>query len=157
MRLLLFVRVDACGFYCKRKEVAMSLGRVLVVDDEQDILTSIRLILTKAGYNVVTATDGEEGIAAIKSGDNALLVDTIILDLYMPKVNGMEASAYFRSQFPSVPIIILTGHPDIKGDRKSTRLNSSHLVISYAVFCLKKKIKGSHVAESNAQTCPHKA
>jgi len=93
----------------------MSLGRVLVVDDEQDILTSIRLILTKAGYNVVTATDGEEGIAAIRSGDNPLMVDAIILDLYMPKVGGMEATAYFRSQFPSVPIIILTGHPDIKG------------------------------------------
>jgi len=93
----------------------MSLGRVLVVDDEADILTSIRLILTKAGYNVVTAEDGEKAITAMRFGEKPLNVDAIILDLYMPKVNGMEATAYFRSQFPSVPIIILTGHPDIKG------------------------------------------
>ena len=92
----------------------MSLGRILVVDDEADVRTAVRLILTKAGYNVVEAEDGEKAIAAIKSGDNALLVDTIICDLYMPKVNGMEAIAYFRNQFPSVPIIVMTGHPDVK-------------------------------------------
>jgi two-component system chemotaxis response regulator CheY len=93
----------------------MSLGRVLVVDDEADVRKSLRLILTKADYQVVEAEDGEKAIAAIKGDGNALLVDTIILDLYMPKVNGMEATAYFRAQFPSVPIIILTGQPDIKG------------------------------------------
>jgi two-component system chemotaxis response regulator CheY len=93
----------------------MSLGRVLVVDDEADVRKSLRLILTKADYQVVEAEDGEKAIAAIKGDGNALLVDTIILDLYMPKINGMEATVYFRSQFPSVPIIILTGQPDIKG------------------------------------------
>ena len=92
----------------------MALGRVLVVDDEADVRTSVRLILTKAGYNVVEAEDGEKAIAAIKSGDNALMVDTIICDLYMPKVNGMEAIAYFRNQFPSVPIVVMTGHPEVK-------------------------------------------
>ena len=90
----------------------MGLGRVLVVDDEADIRKSVRLILTKAGFDVVEAEDGEKGIAAIKADGNALLVDAIICDLYMPKVNGMEAIAYFRSQFPSVPVIVLTGKPD---------------------------------------------
>jgi len=89
------------------------MGRVLVVDDEADVRKSIRLILTKAGYDVVEAEDGEKGIAAIKADGNALLVDTIVCDLYMPKVNGMEAIAYFREQFPSVPVIVLTGKPDI--------------------------------------------
>ncbi len=91
----------------------MGLGRVLVVDDEADIRRSVRLILTKAGYDVIEAEDGEKGIAAIKADGNALLVDAIMCDLYMPKVNGMEAIAYFRSQFPSVPVIVLTGKPDI--------------------------------------------
>ena len=87
----------------------MGLGRVLVVDDEADIRKSVRLILTKAGYDVIEAEDGEKGIAAVKSGDNPLLLSTIICDLQMPKVNGMEAVAYFRSQFPSVPVIVLSG------------------------------------------------
>jgi two-component system chemotaxis response regulator CheY len=52
-------------------------------------------------------------MAAIKADGNALLVDTIVCDLYMPKVNGTEAIAYFREQFPSVPVIVLTGKPDI--------------------------------------------
>lgn len=91
----------------------MSMGRVLVVDDEADVRKSVRLILTRAGYDVVEAEDGEKGIAAIKADGNALLVDTIVCDLYMPKVNGTEAIAYFREQFPSVPVIVLTGKPDI--------------------------------------------
>src|SRR2546425_12956721 len=90
----------------------MGLGRVLVVDDEADIRKSVRLILTKAGFDGVEAEDGEKGIAGIKADGNALLVDAIICDLYMPKVNGMEAIAYFRSRFRSVPVIVLTGKPD---------------------------------------------
>ena len=87
----------------------MALGRVLVVDDEADIRKSVRLILTKAGYDVIEAEDGEKGIAAVRAGDNPLLLNTIICDLAMPKVSGMEAVTYFRSQFPSVPVIVLSG------------------------------------------------
>jgi two-component system chemotaxis response regulator CheY len=39
----------------------------------------------------------------------------IICDIYMPKVNGMEAIAYFRQEFPSVPVIVLTGKPELAG------------------------------------------
>lgn len=93
----------------------MSLGRILVVDDEADIRKSVRLILTKAGYDVVEAEDGEKGINAIKSGDNPIMVDAIICDIHMPKVNGTEAIIWFRSQFPSVPIVVMTGQPDLSG------------------------------------------
>lgn len=54
----------------------MSLGRILVVDDELDVKKSVRLTLTKAGYNVVEAEDREKGIKAIK--DNALSLNTIL-------------------------------------------------------------------------------
>jgi two-component system chemotaxis response regulator CheY len=93
----------------------MAEGRVLVVDDDEDIRETVRLTLTKAGFNVVQAEDGAAGIEAIRSGDNHLAVDTIICDMQMPKVNGMEAVAYFREQFPSVPVIVLTGNPEISG------------------------------------------
>ncbi len=93
----------------------MGAGRVLVVDDDADIRTTVRLVLTKADYDVIEAEDGEKGVAAIRSGDNPMMVDTIICDIHMPKVNGMEAIAYFRQQFPSVPVIVLTGQPEISG------------------------------------------
>ena len=93
----------------------MAEGRVLVVDDEEDLRTMVRLTLTKAGFDVVEAEDGAAGIEAIRSGDNPLAVDTIICDMQMPKVDGMEAVAYFRQQFPSVSVIVLTGNPEISG------------------------------------------
>ena len=92
----------------------MAEGRVLVVDDEPDVRRTIRIALTKAGFDVVEAEDGQAGIEAIRWGDNPLAVDTIICDMQMPKVNGMEAIAYFRQQFPSVPVIVFTGNPDFK-------------------------------------------
>ena len=92
----------------------MGLGRVLIVDDEADLRKSVKLILTKAGYDVVEAEDGQKGIDAIKSGDNPLVLDTVICDLSMPNVDGNEAIGYFRSQFPGVPVIVLTGHPNIE-------------------------------------------
>ena len=91
----------------------MGQGRVLVIDDDADVRKAVRLILTKAGYDVVEAEDGERGIAAIKADGNAMLVDAIVCDLCMPKVNGMEAIEYFRTQCPSVPVIVLTGTADI--------------------------------------------
>ena len=59
----------------------MIKGRVLVVDDEADVRRCVRLILTKAGYDVIEAEDGEAGVKAVKSGDNPIAVDAIICDL----------------------------------------------------------------------------
>ena len=93
----------------------MSAGRILIVDDEADIRKTVRFTLSKAGYDVVEAEDGEAAMNKIREGDNPLMVDTIICDMQMPKVNGMEAVAFFRQQFPSVPVIVLTGNPEIQG------------------------------------------
>ncbi|HSL03843.1 MAG TPA: response regulator [Nitrospiraceae bacterium] len=87
----------------------MSKGRVLVVDDEADVRKSVRLILSKAGYDVVEAEDGEAGVRAIKHGDNPIALGAIICDLNMPKMSGMEAITYFRSCFPHASVIVLSG------------------------------------------------
>jgi two-component system chemotaxis response regulator CheY len=96
----------------------MSEGRVLVVDDEADVRKSVRLILSKAGYDVIEAEDGEAGVNTVKSGDNPLALNAIICDLNMPKMSGMDAIPYFRSQFPSCPVIVLTGAGTV--DRATT-------------------------------------
>ncbi len=89
-------------------------GRVLVVDDEESVRKPIRLTLLKAGFEVVEAEDGAQGIQKLNEGDNPLAVDTILCDIRMPKINGVEAIAYFREQYPSVPIVVLTGYPDVQ-------------------------------------------
>jgi two-component system chemotaxis response regulator CheY len=87
-------------------------GRVLIVDDEADIRKVVRMTLQKAGYEVLEAENGEKAIEVINAGENRLLLDVIICDIRMPKVNGIEAIAYFRKNYPRVPLIVLTGFPD---------------------------------------------
>jgi DNA-binding NtrC family response regulator len=87
----------------------MSEGRVLVVDDEVDVRKSVRLILSRAGYEVVEAEDGEAGVRAIKRGDNPFALGAIVCDLKMPNMGGMEAIPYFRSHFPHASVIVLSG------------------------------------------------
>jgi two-component system, chemotaxis family, chemotaxis protein CheY len=93
----------------------MSLGRILVVDDEEDVRKSIRMTLTKAGYDVREAEDGDQAITLIRSNDNPFKVGLIICDIFMPKVTGMEVIAFFRQEIPSVPVIVLTGKPELAG------------------------------------------
>lgn len=88
-------------------------GRVMIVDDEEEVRKPIRLNLTKAGYDVVEAYDGEHAIKTLNSDDNPLMVDTILCDIRMPKIDGTEAIAYFRTQYPNVPVVVLTGYPDL--------------------------------------------
>jgi CheY-like chemotaxis protein len=87
----------------------MGEGRVLVVDDEAVVRKSVRLILSKTGYDVVEAQDGKAGVRAIKRGDNPFALGAIICDLKMPNMGGMEAIPYFRSQFPHASVIVLSG------------------------------------------------
>jgi two-component system chemotaxis response regulator CheY len=86
----------------------------LIVDDEPDIRKVVRLTLQKAGYDVIEAENGEKAIDLIKTGENPLVLDVIICDIRMPKINGVEAIAYFRKEWPRVPLIVLTGFPDIE-------------------------------------------
>lgn len=87
-------------------------GRVLVVDDEKNIRDLLRMTLTKAGYEVLEAEDGAKAVEILRQDDNPLMVDVITCDIRMPKMNGVEAIAFFRKEFPSVPVVVITGFPE---------------------------------------------
>ena len=87
-------------------------GRILVIDDESSVRTVVRMTLQKAGYDVLEAEDGEQAIEAINTGENRLVVDAVICDIRMPKINGIEAIDYFQREYPHVPLVILTGYPE---------------------------------------------
>ena len=92
----------------------MSQGRVLVVDDESEVRKSVRLILSKAGYDVDEAEDPESGVALVKSGQSRVPLSAIITDLNMPKINEIIVIPYLRAQYPSCPIIVLSGSPKLE-------------------------------------------
>jgi two-component system chemotaxis response regulator CheY len=118
-------------------------GRVLVVDDEPDIRKVVRMTLQKAGYDVLEAENGEKAIETINTGENRLLLDVIICDIRMPKVNGIEAIAYFRQNYPRVPLIVLTGFPDT--DMATSLLRQG--VVDYLV----KPVEGEKLKASVAR------
>ncbi len=91
----------------------MSRGRILVVDDEVSVRESVGLVLAQAGYEVIEAEGGAQAMETVQSGDNPSRLDAVILDLYMPKIHGQEVIFFLRSKFPAIPIIVLTGKPDV--------------------------------------------
>jgi two-component system chemotaxis response regulator CheY len=119
-----------------RRMGIMSKGRVLVVDDDVDVRGSVRLILTKAGYDVIEAEDGEAGVKAVRSGDNPIAIDAIICDLDMPKMSGIEAIPNFFYQFPSCPVIILSGSDKLES---ATRLFQPGILFKQGVVAFLTK------------------
>ncbi len=90
----------------------MSLGRVLVVDDDITIRETVRIILNRAGYDVVLAGNGDEAIKLMGTDDNAGNVNALLSDLEMPGTDGSKLIAHFKTAYPMVPIIILSGATD---------------------------------------------
>ncbi len=80
--------------------------RVLLVDDEPGIVKFVGRRLEFAGFEVITATDGQDGLTKARIGRP----DVIILDLMMPKMNGMEMCAALKQdeQTRRIPVIIFT-------------------------------------------------
>ena len=90
----------------------MTNGRVLVVDDDAFILNTVRLVLEQAGYNVLLAGNGQEAIALLASRDNADSINTVLCDLDMPNMKGVELIRHVQSQYPRIPIVVLSGATD---------------------------------------------
>ena len=84
------------------------LGKILIVDDDPDILEALTLILESQGYQVVTARDGANGLASLK----AEKPDLMILDLLMPKMDGFAVCKELQdprwTKFKNIPILVLT-------------------------------------------------
>ncbi|WP_462412466.1 response regulator [Neobacillus sp. Marseille-QA0830] len=83
-------------------------AKVLVVDDEQSIVTLLKYNLEQAGYEVITAMDGETG-KNLAEQDNP---DIMILDLMLPKMDGVEVCKQLRQEKIMVPILMLTAKDD---------------------------------------------
>jgi two-component system, OmpR family, alkaline phosphatase synthesis response regulator PhoP len=83
-------------------------NKILVVDDEQSIVTLLQYNLEQAGYEVITAMDGEEG----KQKAETQSPDFIVLDLMLPKIDGMEVCKQLRQKSIMTPILMLTAKDD---------------------------------------------
>ncbi|TKH03273.1 response regulator transcription factor [Peribacillus simplex] len=82
--------------------------KILVVDDEQSIVTLLQYNLEQSGYTVITALDGEQGLEAAVD----IRPDLVVLDLMLPKMDGLEVCKQLRQQKINIPILMLTAKDD---------------------------------------------
>lgn len=80
------------------------MRRILIVDDEKNVLSSFKKIMTQDGYEIFTADNAEDGLSIARKGS----IDLLIMDIRMPGMSGLEAFAKFKEIDPQMPIIIMT-------------------------------------------------
>jgi two-component system, cell cycle sensor histidine kinase and response regulator CckA len=90
------------------REVPKGSGTILVVEDDKDILSMINILLDAQGYSVLSASNGEEGIAVFK--EKAAEIDMIITDVVMPKMSGREFFERLREMKPHLPCLFISGY-----------------------------------------------
>jgi len=91
-------------------------ARVLCIDDEKTGMLSRRLLLESAGHNVLEARSGMEGIRLFQSEK----LDLVILDYWMSDMKGTAVAAELKRLNPSIPIIMLSGLPELPGETMGT-------------------------------------
>jgi two-component system chemotaxis response regulator CheY len=84
---------------------------ILVVDDENQIRRLVRETLEQAGYRVTEASDGKEALQQYRLAP----ADLVIMDILMPKQDGLETTVALRREFPEAKIIVITGGSDMIG------------------------------------------
>ncbi len=111
------------------------MARILIIDDDQPILDLLRMILEKAGYAVVTASDAKEGLAWYR----AFPTDLIITDLIMPGKEGLVLIADLVEEYPEVKIIAISG-----GSNKVGSYDYLDAAKSFGACCILPKPFGVH-------------
>ena len=101
--------------------------RILIVEDEKNIVDILSFNLSKEGYETLEAYDGETGLQLALEQDP----DLILLDLMLPRMNGFDVCRGLRRAGHNTPVIMLTAREEETDEvlgqiGRSTRLNSSH-------------------------------
>lgn len=81
------------------------LASILVIDDDSAVSTTIALLLERSGHGVVVANDGRKGLKSFESGQ----FDLLIVDIFMPGMDGLETIRLVHQQRPEIPILVISG------------------------------------------------
>jgi DNA-binding NtrC family response regulator len=81
---------------------------ILLVEDDESLLRVLSVILHNSGYEVLTARDGEEGLAAAQSALQE--IDLLVSDMEMPKISGLTLLEKIRGTRPELPVIFISGY-----------------------------------------------
>jgi DNA-binding NtrC family response regulator len=96
------------------------MSKILAIDDDSIIRTLLTNILTKAGYEVITASDGESGLELATTTNP----DLVVTDFQMPGLTGLDVVTELQRTQPGLPVILLTAHGDVALTIKSIQLGA---------------------------------
>nr|WP_281282272.1 response regulator [Desulfobotulus alkaliphilus] len=115
-------------------------ARILLVDDEKDFTEMLALRLEERGHIISLAHDGREGLNLLREKPQ----DVVVLDLRMPGMGGLEVLAELKKEFPSVEVILLTGHGSEESAVQGMRMGAFDYLLKPAEFSeLLDKIKAA--------------
>lgn len=93
---------------------------VLIVDDEPSILQSLGGLLSDEGFEILTASNGYEALKTIESASP----DIVLLDIWMPGIDGIETLKEIKATSPHIPVVIITGHGTIETAVNATKIGA---------------------------------
>jgi DNA-binding NtrC family response regulator len=96
------------------------MRKILVVDDDASLRSTVASALTEGAYLVEQASDGEEAVMRIRAGE----FDLVLMDVNMPRMSGIEALKEIKAHDPSVMVIMLTAFSNIRDAVEATRLGA---------------------------------
>jgi len=97
---------------------------ILIVDDEASIVQSLSGLLTDEGFEIITASNGYEALKIIDSETP----DLVLLDIWMPGIDGIETLKEIKKNSATLPVIIITGHGNVETAVKATKLGAFDLI-----------------------------
>lgn len=122
------------------------MAKVLVVDDEPNIVLSLEFLMEQAGFEVVTAEDGEHALARVNDSQP----DLLLLDISLPGISGFDVLERLRSEATTaqLPIIMLTAHGrDVEREKGMALGADDYITKPFSTQSLVEKVKALLIEE----------
>lgn len=121
--------------------------KVLIIDDETDYLSVMKERIESWGYEVILACGGKEGLVEVKEKNP----DIVILDYFMPDMDGVEVLKEIRKSNKSLVVIMLTAHADIKNIQGAQELGVSAFIPKLSTYSdVQSSLKSALVLAQNS-------
>jgi len=123
-------------------EISLIKERILIVDDEKNIVSSLQEILNDEGYDIVTAVDGLDALEIVQSEPP----DLVLLDIWIPGMDGIEVLQAIKTYHPEIEVLVMSGHGTIDTAVKATKLGAYDFIekpfsLNQLVLSVEKALK----------------
>ena len=128
----------------------MTKERILVIDDEAGIRSSVQGILEDEGYQVATTETGEDGLKQLEKEG----FDLILLDIWLPEMNGIEVLKKIKTREKNLPVLMISGHGSVESAVQATKPGAydyleKPLSLEKVILTVKYALKQSRLEEEN--------